>query len=158
MSEEEIKQEPTEEKNPVVEQSNDVTQDEIDAIQAEIDKANEKMVSEDIQKRIAEERDAAKKEAEKEFLTNLRIKELEKEKEELKKQQEQREREAAQQLELLKQKVNELAAARAVVKEDNPFKSREIVPPKEDTLTDEMADEIERASYDAFMEMRNRSE
>jgi chromosome segregation ATPase len=134
-----------------------VTEDELAAIEAELNKANKSIVSEDIQKRIQEERESARREAEKEFQVNQRIKELEAEKETLKKQQEQKELEAARQLEELRQKVNSLVAARGVARETNPFKDEKPEPTKDTSfLNDEMADEIEKASFDAFMEMRSR--
>lgn len=140
------------EQKPVTET---VTEDEIAAIEAELNKVSKQVVSEDIQKRLEEERKKAREEAEKEFATNQRIKELEAEKEALRKQQEDKEREAARQLEELKQKVNSLVAARAVAQDNNPFKQTPETP-KQNDFSDEMIDEIEKASFDAFMTMRSR--
>jgi len=132
----------------------EVTQDEIDAINREIEEANKKLISEDVSELIKKEKELAKKEAEKEFLVNQKVKDLEAQ---LLKEQEAKkdaERQTAAQLQALMEKVNALTAAKAVVQNDNPFKNDPQEPPKPTELSNDVADEIEHASYMAFMDSK----
>ena len=149
----EAPQEPPKEKN-----QEEIAEDELEALNREIEEANKSLVSEDVSKVIKLEKEAAKKEAEKEFLVSQRVKDLEAEKEALNKAKEQSERDSASKLQALTDKVNSLISSRAPVKNENPFNEK---PPADDTfsvdkLTDEQATDIERASMEAFFEAKNK--
>ena len=166
MSEEETKnpvepkvEEPQKEQEPNQQENSDsFTLEEIDKLNKEIEEAKKQMVSEDIEKKIAAEREAAKKEAEKEFLISQRVKDLEKEKEELQKKNEESQRLASQQLELLKAQVDKLMSSKAVITQDNPFR-KEPQPDVNisiDNMDEAAIDKIEEKSFEAFMEQKSR--
>lgn len=98
------------------------SQEELKQIEADIQKARDSIVSKETSALIAKAKEEAKKEAEKEFLTNSKIKELEDEKEKLRQEQVNKEREAATQLEALKKKVDELTSSKAPINFKDPFR------------------------------------
>lgn len=165
MAEEEEQQAPTEtvEQPTTQKESEDTfTLEEIEKLNREIEETKRKVVSEDINQKITAERDAAKKEAEKEFLVNQRVKDLEREKEELQKKNEESQRNAAAQLEALKAQVDKLMTSKVVAVGDNPFKKPEENSTKETGLNvDGMDDEelriIEEASFQAFLEQKSKN-
>jgi len=150
---------PVETPVPATELNNeDILKAELDELNKEIEEANKSLVSDDVAKVIKLEKEAAKKEAEKEFLVNQRVKELEAEKDALAKAKEQAEKEAAAKLEALTQKVNGLISSRAPVTTENPFNAQ---PPAESTpsladISDEQAKDIELASMEAFLEAKSK--
>jgi uncharacterized protein (DUF3084 family) len=158
-TQEPVKKEVTETQKPKEDINQGVSQADIDELNAEIEKLNKEIVSEDTAKLIAVEKEKAKKEAEKEFLVNQRIKEMEQEKEAMKKEREESERRSAEQLQALKTKIDSLSASRAVVKNDNPFAEPSNNPPSpsQTNLTDEQVSDIERASFELFMKEKSRN-
>jgi hypothetical protein len=143
---------------PEVKKPEVIAADELEALNREIEEANKSLVSEDVAKVIKLEKEAAKKEAEKEFLVSQRVKDLEAEKNALIKAKEQSERDSAAKLEALTQKVNGMISSRAPVKNENPFNEK---PPADTTLdvsklTDEQANDIELASMEAFFEAKSK--
>jgi hypothetical protein len=134
------------------------TLEEIEKLNKEIEEAKKQMVSEDVEKKIMAEREAAKKEAEKEFLVNQKIKDLEREKLELQQKNEAVQRQTSQQLESLKAQVDRLMSSKAVITQDNPFK-REPQPDVNksvDMMDEATIDKIEEKSFEAFMESKSR--
>jgi len=151
---------PEEVTTPPAKTQEEIASDELEALNKEIEEANKSLVSEDVAKVIKLEKEAAKKEAEKEFLTNQRVKELEAEKVALQNAKEQAEKDAAARLDALTQKVNSLIASKAPVINENPFNAPQ--PPAETKLdvgklTDEQAQDIERASMEAFFEEKSKN-
>jgi len=135
-----------EQPKPEVKTQEEITTEELDALNREIEEANKTLVSEDVAKVIKLEKEAAKKEAEKEFLVNQRVKDLEAEKDALVKAKEQSEKEAAEKLEALTKKVNSLVSSQAPVKNENPFNEPQPAQAPSDNLTKEQMDNIEEAS------------
>ncbi len=134
----------------------------VDELHKEIDAANKKLVSEEVSQIIAREKEAARKEAEKEFLVNQKLKDKEQEIEAMKKAQLEKERQASEQLEMLKRRLDELASTKQPVAIQNPFagqpssqhatQSHSILDLPESSL-----DEVEKASFSALLE-RKRAE
>ena len=136
----------------------EIASDELEELNREIEEANKSLVSEDVARVIKLEKEAAKKEAEKEFLVNQRVKDLEAEKEALRKQMEAAERKTAEELDAFKQQINSLRTSRAPVVSENPFNAQPTEPQKPNNtgFTDTEAEEIERASLEAFLESKTR--
>ena len=139
--------------------SGEFTDQELAELNSQMENAQKQIVSEEVSKLLETERATAKAEAAKEFETNQRIKELEAEKAQLAEQRIADQKAAAEQLAALKEKVDSLAASRAVVSADNPFTK----PPEEpekgfdvETAAPEVIDEIERNSMEAFFEQKRR--
>lgn len=148
---------PTPEAKPVPEKTaEEIANDELEELNREIEEASKSLVSEDVAKVIKLEKEAAKKEAEKEFLTNQRVKELEAEKLALQKEKEQAEKEAAAKLDALTQRVNGLISSRAPVQAESPFNAPALAEESTsiDNISDEQAKEIELASMEAFWNRR----
>lgn len=129
----------------------------IEELHKEIEAANKKIVSEEVSQLLAKEREAAKKEAEKEFLVNQKLKDKEAEIEALKKAQLEKERATAEQLELLKRKVDEMAASKQGTPIANPFSTPAQEAPQSPPLPsvlkmpEAQLDEVETASFAALL-------
>jgi hypothetical protein len=127
-----------------------------EALRKEIEDADKTLVSEDVQKLLKEEKEAARKEAEKEFLVNQRLKEKEAEIENLKNASVEEQKKAAEQLAYLKAKLDELVTTKQVVNNENPFKKKEEAEPTQNEmiakLTDDDIDAIEYGSLQAILE------
>jgi hypothetical protein len=136
----------------------DIAQEELDELNREIEEANKSLVSEDTSKLIKLEREAAKKEAEKEFLVNQRVKELEAEKEQIKKEAAEKEKAFALKMEALTNRVNGMVASKAPVVNDNPFNAQPPAPnPNQSTeFTEDEVRDIELASMEAFFDAKSR--
>jgi len=147
------KNNPTDTSNKSEEKSREeITAEELESINKEIEEANKSLVSEDVAKVIKLEKEAAKKEAEKEFLVNQRVKDLEAEKIALAKEMEHSEKEAAAKLEKLTERVNSLISSKATVKNDNPFNEPQPAKvPTNDDMTEEQEIDIETGSAIAFL-------
>lgn len=129
----------------------------IEDLHKEIDAANKKLVSDEVSTLIAKEREAARKEAEKEFLVNQKLKEKEQELENFKKAQLEKERQASEQLEMLRRKVDELASSKAPINVQNPFNSPS--QPKDTkpavlNMTEEELEVVEKASFHALLDRK----
>lgn len=147
----ETKQQPTE----VSTEDSDI---DFEALSKEIDDASNKIVSEDVRKLIANEREEARKQALKEAESQHYLKEKEAEIERLKKQQEEKERQSAEQLAQLKKKVDDLTASRAVVQDNNPFKKGEDKPTRQPfDLREEELDDVEKASFYEMLSRKQKS-
>jgi len=141
------------------EDPNAISTTELEELNREIEAANKKLVSDEMSKTIAAEREAAKLEAQKEFMVNQKIKDLEAEKEKIQKEKEDAERKSAEQLNVLKTKVDSLISTKAVVSTENPFRNEPVESQKVsvDRLTDEQVDDIERNSFEAFLEHKSKT-
>jgi len=130
----------------------------VDDLHKDIDALNKKLVSEDVAQLLSQERAKAKAEAEKEFLVNAKLKEKDQELENLKKAQLEKERSAAEQLDALRKKVDELASSKQPVNMHNPFNS---LPSQKDDkpsvlkMKEDELEVVERASFDALMNRRD---
>ena len=100
-----------------------LSEEDIKKLSDDIDNAKSTLVSKETQSAIEKAKADAKAEAEKEFTTNQKIKELEEQKQQLEASVKAKEESAAQELEKLKQAVNEMKASKAVVQQDNPFQN-----------------------------------
>ena len=118
-------------------------------MEKEIAEAKEKLVSKETSEEIQKAKEEAKKEAEKEFATNQRIKELEEEKNKLAEDQKQKEKEAAEKLEALKKRLDEMATSQQPVNFENPFQNNNNQP-NETIMTEEDVRTIEKDSARAF--------
>lgn len=127
-----------------------------DDIINEIDKANKKIISDEVAQLIAKEKEEARKLAEKEFLINQKLKEKEQEIESLKQAQKDKELKAAQELEALKRKVDELASTKQPMNIVNPFatppqgNNTQITHPVLGMKAEEL-DVVEKASLSALL-------
>ena len=138
----------------MVEEQTKVSEEELAKIKQDLQSANTNIVSAEVQKQIDDAKAQAKVEAEKEFATNQKIKELEEEKAKLKAEQEAKEKDAAEQLAKLTEKVNDLTSSKAPAKSDSPFESTNETPNSGFKPTEEDADEIEKASMEVFLKER----
>lgn len=130
-----------------------LTPEEKAAMQKDIDDAKKSLVSDDTAKAIEKAKSEAKAEAEKEFLVNQKIKELEEEKEKLKQEQITKEKESAKQLEELTKKVDDMTTSKAAINTQDPFKAgNNTVDLKSqvEKLSDEQALEIENEASRDF--------
>jgi uncharacterized protein (DUF3084 family) len=130
----------------------------LEALRREIEEADKKLVSEDVSKLIKQERELAKKEAEKEYLINQRLQEKEAEIAKMKEASVEEQKKNAEQLAYLKSKLDELVASKQVVNNDNPFRNDKVAPQIADPIahmTDKDLDELERASFQAMLDKRN---
>jgi hypothetical protein len=128
----------------------------VEELHREIEAANKKIVSDEVAQLIAKEKEAARKEAEKEFLVNQKLKDKEAELEALKKAQLEKERANAEQLEALKRKVDEMAASKQPTVVANPFSApTPTVSPSQPlpsvlNLPEAQLSEVERESFNAL--------
>jgi multidrug efflux pump subunit AcrA (membrane-fusion protein) len=120
---------------------------ELAAINADIASAQSALVSKGTEELIQKAREEARKEAEKEFLVNQRIKEIETQKAELQKRLEDKEKASAEELDKLKTKVNELVSSRASIQVQDPFRNPVNTGQE---LSEEKITQIEVASARAF--------
>jgi hypothetical protein len=136
-----------------------VSQADIDELNSEIERMNKEMVSEDTAKMIELEKEKARKEAEKDFLVNQKIKEQNDLIEAMKKEKEESEKKNAESLEALTRKVNEMVTSKAVIPNGNPFNepANEPEPQTPSTMSKQTIDDIERASYELFMQEKQRN-
>lgn len=127
--------------------------EDLDKLEKDMDNARNTLVSKETEDKIAQAKEEAKKEAEKEFLVNQRIKELEEEKVKLAEDKAKKEEEVAKQLEEMKEKLNAAITSRAVPTANNPFNDK---PSSSniDKLSDDEVNQIEQASYLAFEKRR----
>ena len=103
----------------------------------------------------------AKKEAEKEFVTNQEIQKLKEEKEALQKAREEAEKQAAEKLAQLTSKVDDLTSSRGHIETQNPLSgsnSASTVGEAIDKMRDEEVDDIEAKSAEMFLSERIRRE
>lgn len=132
----------------------------VEELHREIEAANKKIVSEEVSQLLAKEREVAKKEAEKEFLVNQKIKDKEAEIEALKKAQLEKEKATAEQLELLKKKVDEMAASKQGVPVSNPFSAQPAPAtpsqplPSVLKMPETQLEEVETASFAALLQRK----
>lgn len=132
----------------------------IDELNNEIEAANKKLVSQEMAKIIAIEKENAKREAEKEFLVNQKIKDKEREIEEMRKVQLERERAASEQLEALRRRVDELAASKQTTTVQNPFAgtapSKSSLDETSNSILSLKENELEEVEQASFYALRDR--
>jgi len=158
MAEEEVK---SGENETVVEKQKDtnneskeeISAEDFAALEKELNMANDTLISRETAEQIKAAKEETRKEVEKEFLTNQKIKEMEEALKQKDVEKAELEKKTAEQLDLLKNKVNEMASSRAVVKTESPFDSK---PPEatQVDISDEEAEEIQKASFHALLERK----
>lgn len=126
------------------------SEEELSQITNDIKKAREGLVSKEVEQKINQVKEEAKREVEKEFLMNDKIKQAEMEKAQLQAEMEKIQKQSAEELERLKSKVDELISSKAPVKTDDPFKKHTDIKNSIDFLSDEQVSDIEEASARAF--------
>jgi hypothetical protein len=127
----------------------------VEELHREIEAANKKIVSDEVIQLIAKEKESARKEAEKEFLVNQKLKDKEAELEALKKSQLEKERANAEQLEALKRRVDEMAASKQPTVVANPFSTPVAASPSQPlpsvlNLPEAQLFEVEKESFNAL--------
>lgn len=131
------------------ENKSDLNQEDIDAINKDIEDAKSKLVSKETEDKIAQAKEEAKKEAEKEFAVNQKVKELEEANQKLQEEKEAKEKEAAEKIANLAEKVNTYVESKQVVtNNETPFGSNNTDVEK---IPDEDIEKIENESYVAFV-------
>ena len=141
-----------EEKNNTQEE---VSPEELEKLNQDLDASRKKLVSEETEEKIKTAKEEAKKEAEKEFIVNQKIKELEEDKKKLEEDQKKREENTAKELDVMKEKLNQAISSKAVSTGTNPFEgSQKTSSSSIDQLSDAEIDAIERASFEAFENRR----
>ncbi len=133
-----------------------MTQEELNALEKDLNMASDNFVSKDVQDQIKVAKDEARKEAEKEFATNQKIKELQ---EQLAKKEEDAievQKQTAEQLGKFKEKLDNMASSKAVVSVNTPpFKIEQNTPPTQESafsnLSEDSAEQIEKASFEAIL-------
>jgi Skp family chaperone for outer membrane proteins len=131
------------------ENKSDFNQEDIDAINKDIEDAKSKLVSKETEDKIAQAKEEAKKEAEKEFAVNQKVKELEEANQKLQEEKEAKEKEAAEKIANLAEKVNTYVESKQVVtNNETPFGSNNTDVEK---IPDEDIEKIENESYVAFV-------
>ena len=132
-----------------------LSEEEIKQMEADIAKARADLVSPDTEQKIKQAKEEAKAEAEKEFLVNQKIKELEEEKTKLLEAQKSKEEETAKQLEGFKEKIDSLTSSQQPIRGDDPFKKQknndgDNPEGNVDKWTDDKVNDFERQSGSAF--------
>ena len=135
----------TEQKPPV-----ELSEEEKSNLQKDIQSARSNIVSKETEGLIQNAKEEAKKEAEKEFATNAKIKELTEQNEKLKSEQVEKEKAAAEKFDALQSKVDELITSKAPVRTEDPFKPIEKAKNEVDRMSPEQVNDIESASARAF--------
>jgi len=136
-----------------------ITKEELEQLNKDLDSAKSNIVSNEVTKKIEEAKEEAKKEAEKEFITNQRIKDIEEEKKQLQSKQEEAEKKAAEEIEALKTKVNEMISSKSSISQEDPFsKEGGNADSSIESLSDEDTDAIEKRSMDMFLSRRIRKD
>ncbi len=137
-----------------------ITKEELDQLNKDLDSAKSNIVSTEVTKKIEEAKEEAKKEAEKEFATNQKIKDIEEEKKQLQSKQEEAEKKAAEEIEALKTKVNEMISGKSSIASEDPFSNEgnTDVNKSIENLSDEDTDAIEKRSMDMFLSRRIRKD
>jgi len=132
------------------------TKEEIEKMQSDITAAKSNLISEATKKEIELAKSEARKEAEKEMITNQKIKEQETLIEDLKKAKTDSEKEFSDKFKSMEDKLNDMTASRAPASNTNPFASGQPTLPKDSAeaiahMTDERVNEIEKESGEAFL-------
>lgn len=127
------------------------SQDEIDAINKDITAARSSLVSEETKKEIERAKEEARREAEKEFLVNQKIKELEEQKQRLEAEKVAQQKEFDQKFSAMEGRINDMIGSKAPAADNNPFKEPNAQPTTAENMSDDMINDIERASGEAFL-------
>ena len=136
---------------PATETKEEASQDDLNALEKAINEANDSLVSKDVQEQVKVAREQAKMEAQKEFETNQKIKELEAQLKAKEDEKVELQKQTVEQLQALKTKVDDMTASKAIAPTQTPFDKAPEEPEKDklDMNADEMA-QFETDSYRAF--------
>lgn len=110
------------------------SKDEEAAMEKDIEEAKQKLVSKSTADAIA----TAKEEAKAELQKEQELEQLKKQNEELQQQMKAKEEETSKTLDTFKQKLNEMAASRKTVQNEDPFENKQ---PPQNASIDELSDE-----------------
>lgn len=128
-----------------------VSEDDYKKLQEEMSAAKQAMVSEEVQKKISEEREKAKNEALAEAEAKRKLEELEKQNRELQEKMEAQQRAAAEKLEQLTHKVNDMVGSKAVVRQEPRATAQtDTDVPDVDKWSDDKVNAVEEESARAF--------
>jgi len=122
------------------------------AMQKDIDDAKKDLVSDDTSKAIEKAKVDAKAEAEKEFATNAKIKELEDANKKLLDEQTEKEKKSAEQLDALTKKVDDMTTSKANINQQDPFQAtpQPDMKSKIDSISDEGALDLQEKAAEQF--------
>jgi uncharacterized protein YhaN len=127
-----------------------LTEEEKNQINRDIDDARSKIVSRDVDAKIQQAKEEARREAEKELGMKQKLDELEKAKKELESKMETKEKEYAESFGKLKTKVDELVSSKAPIQMENPFSAPQAGAQAIDRMTDDQIEKIEDSSAREF--------
>ena len=119
------------------------------AIEQDIADAKSKLISKEMQQQIEEAKKQTKEELMKELETKQKLEEQDKQIATLKAEKEKQEKEAADRLDKIQARVDDIISSKASIKRDDPFKD-EGSNIDVDRMSDETVDDIEEKSARAF--------
>lgn len=121
-----------------------------EAINNDINSAKESLVSKDTEAKIKAAKEEARKEAEKEFMTNQEIQKLKEENARLQQEREAKETEAAEKISAIQSKVDELVGSKAPSNNEDPFSNQNKDRKGIDNWTEEEVNNYEEKHAKAF--------
>lgn len=130
-----------------------LTEEERAQIQKDMEDARKTLVSEDVESKIRQAKEEAKKEVEKELQMKAELEKAKAEAEELRKKNEEAQKQAATQLDALKKRVDEMTASRAPTSVVDPFGNPSRLTDGShpiDSLNDAEIDKLEERSAREF--------